>query len=48
MAGAGFLGAAGALRLGYGFATARAVIDCGAARDKLAQLVAFSNRGAGA
>ncbi len=34
--------------LGEGIATARAVIDSGAARDKLTQLVEFSNRGAGA
>ncbi|MCD6705368.1 MAG: anthranilate phosphoribosyltransferase [Thiobacillus sp.] len=37
-----------AATLGEGIATARAVIDSGAARARLAQLVEFSNRGAGA
>jgi anthranilate phosphoribosyltransferase len=46
-AGAAIYVADRAATLGEGIATARAVIDSGAARDKLAQLVEFSNRGAG-
>ena len=45
-AGAAIYVADRAATLGEGIATARAVIDSGAAREKLAQLVAFSNRGA--
>ncbi|MFP5408955.1 MAG: anthranilate phosphoribosyltransferase [Gammaproteobacteria bacterium] len=47
-AGAAIYVADRAATLGEGIATARAVIDSGAARDKLTQLVEFSNRGAGA
>ncbi|MHB0983264.1 MAG: anthranilate phosphoribosyltransferase [Thiobacillus sp.] len=47
-AGAAIYVADRAATLGEGIATARAVIDSGAARDKLAQLVEFSNRAAGA
>ncbi|MBW8458012.1 MAG: anthranilate phosphoribosyltransferase [Thiobacillus sp.] len=46
-AGAAIYVADRAATLGEGIATARAVIDSGAARDKLAQLVEFSNRGPG-
>ena len=47
-AGAAIYVADRAATLGEGIATARAVIDSGAARARLAQLVEFSNRGAGA
>ena len=47
-AGAAIYVADRAATLGEGIETARAVIDNGAAREKLAQLVAFSNRAAGA
>jgi anthranilate phosphoribosyltransferase len=46
-AGAAIYVADRAATLGEGIATARAVIDSGAARDKLTQLVEFSNRSAG-
>lgn len=46
-AGAAIYVADRAATLGEGIATARAVIDSGAARARLAQLVEFSNRGAG-
>jgi anthranilate phosphoribosyltransferase len=45
-AGAAIYVADRAATLGEGIATARAVIDSGAAREKLAQLVEFSNRSA--